>query len=277
MGSSNGRHIAEAHACNTGRNCFQEKPKNEAASDLSSIPRLAHFRTKCKDVWAIWRSGEFYKCLPPLAMSEFESLAAPFRCDGNTVLLSEEKQPGRVLFLLDGQVKLSINSTSGRRLVVGIAEPGDILGLAAVVSGTPSEITAEALTPCCIASIPRERFLDLLSRYPIACYSVGRHLGLEFKQACDGLRLAGFPAIASIRLARLLVEWCADGIETENGVRIQCSLTHEEIGEFIGVGRETVSRTLTDFKARDLVQQRDSNLFVPSLRTLVLFAGQVGF
>jgi len=277
MGSLNGRHKAEAHACNTGTNCFQGKPKTEATSDLCSIPRLALSRTKCKDVRAIWRSGEFYKCLPPQAMSEFESLAALLQCNGNAVLLSEEKQPGRVLFLLDGQVKLSINSTSGRRLVLGIAEPGDILGLAAAVSGTPSEITAEALTPCCIASIPRERFLDLLSRYPIACNSVGRHLGLEFKQACNGLRLAGFPAIASIKLARLLVEWCAGGIETEGGVRIECSLTHEEIGEFIGVGRETVSRTLTDFKNRDLVQQRDSNLFVPSLRTLELYAGQVGF
>ena len=139
MGSLNGRHKAEAHACNTGTNCFQGKPKTEATSDLCSIPRLALSRTKCKDVRAIWRSGEFYKCLPPQAMSEFESLAALLQCNGNAVLLSEEKQPGRVLFLLDGQVKLSINSTSGRRLVLGIAEPGDILGLAAAVSGTPSD------------------------------------------------------------------------------------------------------------------------------------------
>jgi CRP/FNR family transcriptional regulator len=210
-------------------------------------------------------------------MIEFESLAAMFQCNKNAVLLSEETLPCKVLFLLDGQVKISVNSTGGRRLVLAIAEPGDILGLAAAVSGAPSEIRAEAQTPCCIAAIPRATFLDFLSHYPIACYSVGRQLGAEFKRACNELRMTGFSMTASTKLARLLVEWCSNGIRSESGVRIQCSLSHEEIGEFIGVGRETVSRTFTDFKNRDLVQQQGSNLFVPSLQTLELYAGQVDF
>jgi CRP/FNR family transcriptional regulator len=227
------------------------------------------------DVGAVWRSGEFYKTLSPAAMSEFESLAAPFRCEEGTVLLSEGEQSSRVLFLLDGRVRLSINSTGGKRLVLGIAEPGDILGVAAAVSGAPSEITAEAQFRCSIASLPRQGFLDFLLRYPIASYSIGRQLGAEYKRACEELRMVGFSVTASIKLARLLVEWCARGIETQGGVHIQCSLTNEEIGEYIGVSRETVSRTLTDFKNRELVQQHGSTMFVTSLRALELYAGRV--
>jgi CRP/FNR family transcriptional regulator, cyclic AMP receptor protein len=189
--------------------------------------------------------------------------------------MSEGEQPGRVLFLLDGRVRLSINSVGGRRLVLGIAEPGEILGLAAAMSGFPSEVTAETQFACCVASLPRQGFLDFLSRYPIAAHSVGRQLGLEYKRACDELRVVGFSVPASIKLARLLMEWCAGGIQTERGVRIQCSLTNEEIGEYIGVGRETVSRTLTDFKSRELVQQHGSSMFVTSMRALELYAGRV--
>jgi CRP/FNR family transcriptional regulator len=87
--------------------------------------------------------------------------------------------------------------------------------------------------------------------------------------------MVGFALTASIKLARLLVEWCADGRQTERGIRIQCSLTHEEIGECIGVARETVSRTLTDFKNRELVRQHGSTMFISSLRALEIYAGQV--
>ena len=111
-------------------------------------------------------------------MSEFESLATQFRCGEATVLLTEGEEPGRVLFLLDGRVKLSINSTAGKRLILGIAEAGDILGLAPAVSGSPSEVTAEAQFPCRLASLPRRTFLDFMVRYPLACLSVGRYLGL---------------------------------------------------------------------------------------------------
>ena len=59
-------------------------------------------------------------------------------------------------------------------------------------------------------------------------------------------------------------------------MRIHCSLTHEEIGEYIGVSRETVSRNLTDFKNLDLVEQHGSLFFIPSLGALEIYAGQVG-
>jgi len=251
-----------------------KKTETGSAGAPCRIPILPSSRTRWNDLRAMWRLGDFYKCLPPQAMSEFESLAAPFRCEVGTVLLTEGEQPGRVLFLLDGQVRLSINSAGGRRLVLGIAEPGEILGLVAAVSGCRSEITAEAQFPCCVASLLRQSFLDLLLRYPIASYSIGRQLGMEYKRACDELRMVSSSATASIKLARLLVEWCAGGTETERGVRIPCSLTHEEIGEYIGVARETVSRTLTDFKKRELVQQHGSTMFVTSLRALEVLAGR---
>jgi CRP/FNR family transcriptional regulator, cyclic AMP receptor protein len=263
---------ARAHICNSGRNCFQEKLPTGRPGDPCRIGIIPNSKTKCKDVGAMWRSGEFCKCLPPQALGEFETLAAPFRCEKNALLLSEGEESEKILLLLDGRVKLSINSLGGKRLVLGIAEPGDIVGLAAAVSGQPSEMTAEAQVPCCFASIPRARFLDFLLRYPIASYSIGRQLGVEYKRACDELRLVGFSVTASIKLARLLVEWCAGGIETDRGVQIHCSLTNEEIGEYIGVGRETVSRTLTDFRIRQLVHQHGSTMFVTSLPALELFA-----
>jgi CRP/FNR family transcriptional regulator, cyclic AMP receptor protein len=40
-------------------------------------------------------------------------------------------------------VKLSICATDGKTLILKIAEPGEVLGLSATVSGKPYELTAE--------------------------------------------------------------------------------------------------------------------------------------
>jgi CRP/FNR family cyclic AMP-dependent transcriptional regulator len=209
-------------------------------------------------------------------MSEFESLSASLCCGRNAVLFAEADQPGKVLILLKGRVRLSMNSSEGRRLTLGFAEPGDILGLSAVISGCSYEITAEAQFPCGIAALPRQAFLNFLLRYPLAGHSVALQLSLENKRACEHLRILGLTLTAQEKLAHLLLEWCAEGQRAGRGARIHCSLTHEEIGECIGVARETVSRTLADLKSRELVEQRGSTLFVSSLRALEIYAGRLG-
>jgi CRP/FNR family transcriptional regulator len=209
-------------------------------------------------------------------MSELESLAAPFCCDAARVLFAEEQPPSSILFLLEGRVKLTMNSSEGKRLTLGFALPGDVLGLAAVVTGSPYEITAVAQFPCRLRALPRNRFLDLLLRNPVAWQNVARLLSLEYKRGCNQLRIFGLASAAPIKLAMLLLHWCAEGPRTESGVRIHCSLTHEEIGEYIGLSRETVTRNLTDFRNLDLVEQHGSVFFIPSLRALETYAGQSG-
>jgi CRP/FNR family transcriptional regulator len=49
-------------------------------------------------------------------------------------------------------------------------------------------------------------------------------------------------------------------------------LTHEEIAEFIGTTRETVTRTLSDFRNQHLVELRGSTLMIQDRAALESFA-----
>jgi CRP/FNR family transcriptional regulator len=222
--------------------------------------------------WLPGRAGEFFRGLPDQAMIKLVPLAPLFSCPGNTVLFAEEQPPRSILFLLEGKVKLSMNSVEGRRLILGIVGPGEILGLASAVSGSPWNVTAETQLPCVIGAIQRQSFLDFLLSYPLACQNVARQLSLDSRRNCDQLRTVGLAWTAAARLARLLLEWCGEGRQTERGIRFLCPLTHEEIGEHIGVSRETVTRTLHGFRNRKLVEQRGSALFVSNLRGLEIYA-----
>jgi CRP/FNR family transcriptional regulator len=247
------------------------------AAELVRTPILLHSRPGWNEASAEWRAGEFYKGFSPAEIAELESIATPYCCPGTTVLFAEEQEAYNVLFLLEGKVKLTMNSSGGRRLTLGIATPGDVLGLSAVVSGRPYEITAVAQFPCRIRALPRKIFLDLLLHNPIAWQNSARQLGAEYKRGCEQLRILGFALTASMKLAMLLLQWSAKGQREGLGVRLHCSFTHEEIGEYIGVSRETISRSLIKFKSLHLVEQHGSVFLIPRLRALEVYVGQYGW
>jgi CRP/FNR family transcriptional regulator len=63
-------------------------------------------------------------------------------------MLCLEGQPPRGVFILcTGRAKLSTTSSEGKSMILRIAEPGEVLGLTAAVSGTPYEATVETLEP----------------------------------------------------------------------------------------------------------------------------------
>lgn len=181
----------EAQTCCFGADRLHIESGNVSADSLTRTPTLPQPPTSWNDTRAKWRSGEFYQSLSPRAMSELESLAAPFYYKKNAILFAEKQQPSSILFLLEGSVKLTINSIEGRRFTLAIATPGDVLGLVAVVSGCPHEITVVAQSPCAVASLPRQSFLDFLLHHPIAWQNSASLLSAEYKRGCAQLRHFG--------------------------------------------------------------------------------------
>jgi len=215
----------------------------------------------------------FFKGLSAEAQSDFASLATDLHCPGSTVLITEAEKPSSILFLLEGEVNISMSSSDGRRFLLGVAGPGDTLGLTCAISGDSSEVRAQAMYPCSIASMRRRDFLEFLSRHPIASQNVARELCVELARARERLRILGLTSSATARVAHLLLEWCRGGQQTKSGVQITCALTHREIGECIGASRETVTRALADFRSRDLVRLHGSALVITSCNALAIYAG----
>lgn len=78
----------------------------------------------------------------------------------------------------------------------------------------------------------------------------------------------------SMRLARLLLQFCANGEQTQSSMRIHCPFSHEELGLYLGVSEETVTSYLADLKSLELLELRGSTLLIPNLRALEVYAQQ---
>ena len=217
-----------------------------------------------------YRKGEFFSLLSPAALADLEALIFPSAYPAHSVLFAETQPATGIVIILEGDVRLSINSHDGRRLSFRIAKAGEVLGLSSTVSGKEYEMTAETLYPAKIARITRQSFLQFLNRHPETYQTVAREMIRTFNVACDQLRMVGLSTSAPERLARLLLGWSETSENKAAGGAARCrlSLTHEEIGEFIGASRETVTRTLSVFKHRQLVSQHGSTLTIPNRNAL---------
>jgi len=180
-----------------------------------------------------------------------------------SLLFVEGEDPRGVFILCKGRVKLSTSSREGKTLIVKIAEPGEILGSSATILGKPYEVSAETIEPAQLNFIKREDFLNFLGTHADACMHTAQQLSAKYHSAQREIRSLGLSQTTSEKLAKLLLDWCdRSGEVTPKGIRLSVLLTHEEIAQMIGTTRETVTRLLSDYKKRKLIDVKGSNVFV---------------
>ncbi len=219
------------------------------------------------------RAAGFFCQLAPATLKDLNAVRSTSTYPDGAVLFLEKQDPRGVFVLCAGEVKLSISSSAGKTLILRIAKPGEILGLMAVLSDRPYEVTAETLRPCQVAFIRRDEFLGLLAKHPEMHQGVVRQFSALYSGACEQLRTVGLSTSAPEKLARLLLDWSSDGKKTKEGTQVKLPLTHEEIAEFVGTTRETVTRTLSEFKTKNFVTLQGSTLVISNRTALETIGG----
>jgi len=215
------------------------------------------------------RADRIFCDLPASALHAFESIKYATAYPQGAVLFVEGQVPRGIFVLCKGSVKLSINSPNGRTMIVKLAEPGEVLGLSATISGKPYEVTAETLDPCQVNFVKRDDFLRFLKEDVEACFKVAEQLSDKYHTACQEVRSLGLSHSASEKLANLLLEWsCKNGESAKAEPRLKLRLTHEEIAQMIGTSRETVTRLFAEMKRRQIVQSKGSTLLIRNTAAL---------
>lgn len=217
------------------------------------------------------REGFFSK-LPEETVKAFGRIKFVGRYPKGAVLFVEQEAPQGVFILSNGRVKLSVTSSDGRTVILRIVEPGEVLGLHAAVLGEPYEATAETLEPCEADIVRREDFLRFLRENPEASLRAAQQLSQNYHVACEQVRSLGLAHSAMGKLAGFLLLCAAKGQNTRQGTRVLLTLTHEEIGQMIGLSRETVTRTMGHLRRRQFVATKGATCVIQNKNALERFA-----
>ncbi len=155
-------------------------------------------------------------------------------------------------FINEGQVKTYKTSEDGKELVTALLGPGDFLGYLALLDDSRRHTeTATALEETEVSLIPPEDFFKLLyANREVA----GRFIKLLSRHLAEREEQLLHVAYHSVRqrVAEALLKLVPD--DSETGLPPVITIAHKDLAGLIGSVKETVTRTLADFKEEGLIR-----------------------
>lgn len=191
--------------------------------------------------------------LARLRSEEVDSLLAAGhkrRFARGATLFNEGETSDRIVLLLDGRVKVSSFTEDGKEVVLGIRDPGDLLGEFSAIDGQPRSATVTALERVEGLVLDIVTFKAWLGRHSHASLAL-LELVLARLRDADRKR-AEFSAYDTVgRVARRLVELAERfGSPSEHGVEIRLPLSQDELAAWTGASRVGVSQALKSMRER---------------------------
>ncbi len=182
---------------------------------------------------------------------------------GETVATADDLTR-RMYVLAEGKVNLVCTNSEGRRLVVGMLEPGAIFGEGALATHGDLNVVAEAASDATLWTIPDSEARNATMQYPILGWGLLQTYGERLFQVENSLEDVAYKKLPE-RLAGLLLNLCDSTAGVIRGT------SHQALADHLGTYRETVSAILRDFKRQGLVElgyRRINVLNVEELRSI---------
>jgi CRP/FNR family transcriptional regulator, cyclic AMP receptor protein len=184
-------------------------------------------------------------------------------------LIFTEGQAASGVYLVEkGTVKLTMCSGRGRSLILGFFGPQTVLGLPAAILGARHEVTAEAVNQVATRFLPREDLLRHLRQPGDAGMRAVELLSQMVYSTLRDVEVFWLTDSVEQKLARFLLSLCPARYNSRAPVRLALELTHEDISQRIGVSRETVTRFMSRFKKRGVLNLKRSMLTILDPATL---------
>ncbi len=156
-------------------------------------------------------------------------------------------ETGEVLFLLKkGRVQLYRLSPDGRKLTVKILEPMTFFGEMGILGQGMHDTFAEAMDDCLICVMSRRDVQHLLLSKPTVAMRICEEMAARLMERERQLEEVVFKGVLP-RLAGLLLRLAGESDQVSG-------YSHQELGEMLGVYRETVTHALDQLKAMGLVE-----------------------
>ena len=206
------------------------------------------------------RRPSWFCSLASDALADLELASSTISLPAQASLFSQGEEARCLYLICGGYLKLTTGRHRDRQMIVRIAGPGSLLGLYAVLAHGAYEVSAESLTSAQLRPIEHDRFVTFLHNHKEAETRAVQCICQEYRFALqDACRISLSETVAA-RLGRLLIELAHQIGERLDGggFRFPLLLTHEEMASMACTTRETVTRTLGQFRKDGWISIEDS-------------------
>jgi CRP/FNR family cyclic AMP-dependent transcriptional regulator len=238
-------------------------PVGKAAAVAQSVRRRRSY------TWLVTGTGRPHGFLTGEEWRTLEAAGRPRHFRARQRLFREGEPGDRVIAVLGGRVKVSVQTRSGREILLAVKEPGDLVGELSAIDGRPRSATAIALEPVDALVVTAPAFVEFIEGHPRIAVRLLRTLAAQIRDA-DRRSVDRDTGDITCRVARRLVDLAERlGEHRGSGVEVTLVLGQDDLAAWVGATREATSRALGRLRAEGWLttaRQRIVLTDLPALR-----------
>lgn len=211
--------------------------------------------------------GDSYANLPENLRGVFEGLNSAKRYMKNEIIYMQGEHADCFYYLMSGRARIYFSSQKGTEKTLANVEDGCILGEAAFFDGMPRVSSAVTRSECKIIPINKKILTQRFMVDPDFAMTLLNLQARSIRMLSSQVSSITFLQ-ADCRIARLLIQLS----ERDKSGKCYVRLTHEEIGDIIGVSRITVSKILNSMGANKIIKTGYREIMIEDLEKLFTLA-----
>ena len=184
------------------------------------------------------------------------------------VVFHQDDPGDRMHIIMQGRVRISIDSDDGREKDVGLLQQGECFGEMSLLDGSNRSATATAIEALDTLVLLRQDFFELMSEHPKVALDITAVLTQRLRNVNHMLGDLAFLDVPT-RVAKQLLELTrtyADS-DSEDG-SIVVHLGQDELARMVGASRETVSRALNNYRSMGVLSTSHRRISINDMKAL---------
>ncbi|MFN7025893.1 MAG: Crp/Fnr family transcriptional regulator [Pseudorhizobium sp.] len=203
------------------------------------------------------------------------SHATSKRYVGGEAVFEQGASATHFFLLLHGRLKVNQVTSSGQQIIVRVVHPGDLFGFAKALQRSDYPGTAVAVTDSIALGWPTHLWPDFINHNPRLAVSAMQTIGQRLEEAHTRIREMSTEEVER-RVAHTVLRLTKQaGKKEAAGIRIDFPISRQDIAEMTGTTLHTVSRILSAWESKGLVQGGRQKLLVCNVEALSALAESV--
>ncbi len=184
----------------------------------------------------------------------------------------EGERPKQLYFIVSGKIKTYKTNDWGKEYITGVYQSGEFLGYISLIEEGAYGESAAAMEETTLSVIPKEDFFRMLHYNQNFAARFIKILANDIHEKEEKLLSLAYNSIRK-RVAEALVDLVKEKksdlrASSENGAEHSITILREDLANIVGTAKESVIRTLTDFKNEGLISVDHSVIRILALEKL---------
>lgn len=174
--------------------------------------------------------------------------------------------------LLSGRLKVTQVTDDGQQIIVRMVHPGDLFGFARALQRVDYPARATAVAESQVLSWPNELWPQFVEQNAQLAANAIQTIGKQLEEAHTRIREMSTEEVER-RIAHVVLRLSERaGRKEEGGIQINFPISRQDIAQMTGTTLHTVSRILSAWETRGLVEGGRQKLLIRDLKKLALLA-----